>query len=198
MDVPAFRFALANLRGKSAMKNKHVVIGVTGSVAAYKSAELVSRLKQKGADVYVVMTKNAAELVGPATFKALSGNPVLTRMFSKDELLPHIKLAEWMDILVIAPATANIIGKIANGIADDLLSTLVIAAEAPIIIAPAMNEKMYKAEIVKQNIDTLKKRGYHIIGPEEGFLACGYEGSGRLADIDKIIKEINKYLAYSS
>lgn len=176
------------------MKNKHIVIGVAGSVAAYKSAELVSRLKQGGAEIYVVMTKNATELIGAVTFKVLSGNPVLCDMFTKDESLPHIRLADWMDILVVCPATANIIGKIANGIADDLLSTLVIAAQAPIVIAPAMNEKMYLNQIVQDNIEILKRRGCHIIEPEEGFLACGYTGKGRLAGIDKIIVEINKHL----
>ena len=176
------------------MKSKHIVVGVTGSVAAYKAAELVSRLKQGGAEIYVVMTKNATELIGPATFKALSGNPVLMEIFSKDEALPHIRLAEWMDVLVISPATANIIGKIASGIADGLLSTLVIATQTPIVIAPAMNERMYLSKIVQENLDILKRRGYRIIEPEEGFLACGYTGKGRLADIDKIIAEIKKAL----
>lgn len=180
------------------MKDKHIVVGVTGSVAAYKAAELVSMLKQDGAEIYVVMTKNATELVGEATFRALSGNPVLTNMFTKDEVMPHIRLTEWMDIMVISPATANIIGKIACGIADDLLSTVVMSApssEAPVIIAPAMNERMYLNKAVQQNIDILKKRGYHLIEPEEGMLACGYIGKGRLAGVDKIIEEISKYLS---
>lgn len=177
------------------MKDKHIVIGVTGSVAAYKAAELVSKLKQSGAEIYVVMTKNATELVGPATFGTLSGNPVLYEMFPKGrDLLPHIRLADWMDILIIAPATANIIGKIACGIADDLLSTLVIAATKPVLIAPAMNEKMYRNKIVGKNIDKLKKYGYNIIEPEEGFLACGYTGKGRLANNNKIISKIKKLL----
>lgn len=180
------------------MKNRHIVVGVTGSVAAYKAAELVSRLKQSEAQIYVVMTRNAAELVGPATFKALTGNPVLCDTFPKDgEALPHIRLAEWADVLVVAPATANIIGKVAGGIADDLLSTLVIATQAPIIVAPAMNEKMYQNKIVQYNMDILKKNGFHIIEPEEGFLACGYTGKGRLASIDRIIAEINKNLGSS-
>lgn len=180
------------------MKNRHVVIGVTGSIAAYKAAELVSRLKQKGADIYVIMTRNAKELIGPETFRALTGNPVYSSMFPKDnelESLAHINLAEWLSVLVVAPATANIIGKIANGIADDLLSTVILSIhKKPILVAPAMNEKMYINRAVQDNIRILKKRGYHIIEPETGFLACGYTGKGRLAGVDKIITEIGRLM----
>jgi len=172
-----------------------IVIGITGSVAAYKAADLVSKLKQKDADLFVVMTKSATELIGPPTLKALSGNPVLTELFPKEEVgfspgVTHIKLASWMEMLVICPATANIIGKIAHGIADDLLSTLVLAATVPVIIAPAMNEKMYQNKVVQDNIKILQERGYHFVDPETGFLACGYTGRGRLAGLDKIIKKI--------
>lgn len=176
------------------MKGKHIVIGVTGSVAAYKAAELTSQLKQKGADIYVVMTRNAQEFIGPVTFRSLTGNPVFCDMFSKEDPLSHINLSERLDILVIAPATANIIGKISHGIADDLLSTLVLATHKPIIIAPAMNEKIYLNKVVQDNLKILKGRGYHIIEPETGFLACGYTGKGRLADVEKIIKKIREVL----
>lgn len=177
------------------VRDKHIVLGVTGSIAAYKAADLVSKLKQAGFDVYVIMTENAKKLVGPATFRAISGNPVLSDMFPKDEeALPHIRLAEWMNLFIIVPATANIIGKIAHGIADDLLSTTVIATRKPVLIAPAMNEKMYLSKIVQENLNILRKRGYDIIEPEKGFLACGYKGKGRLADINKIITKIKKQL----
>lgn len=176
------------------MKGKHIVIGVTGSVAAYKAAELTSQLKQSDTDIYVVMTRNSLEFIGPVTFRSLTGNPVFCDMFSKEDPHSHIRLAEWMDILVIAPATANIIGKISHGIADDLLTTLVLATHKPIIIAPAMNEKIYLNKAVQDNIKILKGRGHHIIGPETGFLACGYTGKGRLAEVEMIIKEIRKVL----
>lgn len=177
---------------KNAPKNKHITIGVTGSIAAYKAADLVSKLKQAGNEVNVVMTKCACELIGPATFQALSGNPVLIDMFPEDDPMPHIKLADRTDVLVICPATANIIGKIACGIADDLLSTLAMSVTAPIIIAPAMNEKMYLNKAVQDNINVLKKRGAFFVGPSEGYLACGYTGKGKLADISEIISEIGK------
>lgn len=176
------------------MKNRHIVIGITGSVAAYKACELTSRLKQEGADVRIVMTRNAMEFIGPVTFRSLTGNPVYTYMFSNEDPLSHVNLAEWLDVLVIAPATANIIGKISHGIADDLLTTLVLATQKPIIIAPAMNERMYLAKVVQENIEILKGRGYHIVEPETGFLACGYTGKGRLAGVDKIIDEIRKVI----
>lgn len=186
------------------MKNKSILVGITGSIAAYKAAELVSQLKQLQANIYVIMTKNAMEFVGPATFRSLTGSPVFYEMFPKEELFVknynnidsnmHIKLAEWPDVLVIAPATANIIGKIANGIADDLLSTVILSTKKPLIIAPAMNEKMYLNVAVQENLKILKKRGIHIIEPETGFLACGYEGKGRLASVLKIIDEIRKVI----
>lgn len=179
------------------VRGKHIVIGVTGSIAGYKAADLASQLKQKGADIYAVMTKNAMEFIGPATFRALTGNPVLHELFPEENPFKatiHIGLSEWLDVLAIVPASANIIGKIANGIADDLLSTLVLSTNKPILIAPAMNEKMYLNKAVQDNIKTLKKRGYHIIEPETGFLACGYTGKGRLAGTDKIINEIKGLL----
>ena len=171
----------------------NIIVGVTGSIAAYKAALLVSKLKQDGNDIKVIMTNSATRLIGSATFKALSGNPVQIEMFSSEgDSVPHIKLSDWMDVLVICPATANIIGKIACGIADDLVSAVVMASNIPVIIAPAMNEKMYNNKIVQKNIETLKKHGYTIVEPETGFLACGYTGKGRLADIAKIIQKIKK------
>jgi phosphopantothenoylcysteine decarboxylase/phosphopantothenate--cysteine ligase len=175
------------------MKNKKIVIGVTGSIAAYKAAELTSQLKQKGYDIYVIMTKNAMEFIGPVTFRSLSGNMVFTEMFPKENSFSpvlHINLSDWMDVLVIVPATANIIGKLAHGVADDLLSTTALSVLKPIIIAPAMNEKMYMNKAVQENLKILRERGYKIIEPEEGFLACGYTGKGRLAKIETIIKKI--------
>lgn len=177
------------------MKGKHIAIGVTGSVAAYKAAELASRLKHEGAEVYVIMTSNAMEFVGPSTFRSLTGNPVLSKMFSKENVFgpsPHIGIGDWMDVLVIAPATANIIGKIANGIADDLLTTVALSAQKPILIAPAMNERMYLNPSVQENMEVLKKHGCHLIEPETGFLACGYKGKGRLANLDTIISVIKE------
>jgi len=176
------------------IKGKNITLGITGSISAYKAVELASRLIHQDARIYTVMTKAAMEFIRPAVFRAISGMPVLTDLFSRDENLPHIKLADWMDILVITPATANIIGKIACGIADDLLTSVILASYKPIIIAPAMNDKMYQNKAVQNNIDLLKKRGYHFIGPEEGVLASGKTGNGRLAGHDKIITEIDKYL----
>lgn len=179
------------------MKGKHIVIGVTGSVAAYKAAELTSQLKQSGADIYVVMTKNAMEFIGPATFRSLTGNVVLSSLFPRESNftpVPHIDLSTWLDLLIIAPATANIIGKLAHGISDDLLTTLALSTQKPIIFAPAMNERMYLSKAVQENINILKKRGYRIIEPEKGFLACGYIGIGRLADINKIIDKTKKVI----
>lgn len=177
------------------MKGKHIVIGVTGSIAAYKAAELTSQLKQKGTDIYVIMTENATEFVGPATFRSLTGNIVLTEMFPKEITFSptlHIGISEWLDVLVIVPATANVIGKLAHGIADDLLTTVALSTQKPIIVAPAMNEKMYINPAVTENIKILKKRGYNIVEPETGFLACGYTGKGRLAGLDKIIDKIKE------
>ena len=179
------------------IKDKHIVIGVTGSIAAYKAAELASRLKKEEACLYTVMTESAKEFIGGVTFKSLTGNPVFSKMFPKQTEFAstvHIGLSEWLDILVIVPATANIIGKIAHGIADDLLSTVVLATDKPVLIAPAMNEKMYLNKVVQENISLLKERGYHIVEPETGFLACGYTGMGRLADINKIVDEIKKLI----
>lgn len=181
----------------SAISNSHVAVGVTASIAAYKSCDLVSKLRQEDAEVRVIMTPSATKLVGELTFSSLSGNPVLSDMFEGSSGLspPHISVAEWADLLVVAPATANIIGKTVAGIADDLLSTTIIAVKCPIIFAPAMNSNMYESKIVQKNIKKLAEIGYHIVEPETGYLACGYEGKGRLASISTIMEKINKILS---
>lgn len=168
-----------------------VLIGVTGSIAAYKAAEVVSALKKSGAEVTVVMTAHATELVGPATFRGLSGNEVRVGLFEKWPGKPiHIDLATGHDVVAIIPATANIIGKIACGICDDLLSTVVLSTRSPVVIAPAMNEAMYGNVAVQANIAALKERGMRFIEPETGWLACQTEGVGRLASLDTILAAI--------
>ena len=171
---------------------KKIVLGVTGGIAAYKAAELVRELVRAKALVYVIMTRSAQEFVTPLTFQTISGNPVSTDLFSliEESEIGHISLADRADILVIAPATANMIGKIANGIADDMLSTVVFAARAPVLLAPAMNVHMWENAICRENIEKLRARGFHFVDPEVGELACGYEGKGRLAEIPAITEEI--------
>jgi len=174
------------------LNNKTVILGVTGGIAAYKAVDIVSGLKKAGVDVYVIMTRNAAEFVTPITFQAISGHPVATDMFepyATDEI-EHIALAKKADVFLIAPATANMIGKMANGIADDMLSTTVMATKAPVVIAPAMNTNMYMNPAVQQNIAVLKERGCKIIEPDSGRLACGDYGTGRLPAPDAIVRYI--------
>lgn len=170
----------------------NIVLGVTGSIAAYKAADLVSKLKQKGTEVHTVLTASAREFIAPLTFETLSGNQVYTDLFGlkRQDVPVHISLAGRADLMVIAPATANFIGKIASGLADDLLSSVMMATRAPVLIAPAMNSGMYENRIVQENIRRLEELGIYFIGPESGYLACGYEGSGRLADVKAIIAEI--------
>lgn len=174
------------------LQGKNVVLGVTGGIAAYKACDIVSRLKKLNAGVYVVLTQAAAEFVTPLTFQTLSQNPVATEMFTRPENweIEHIALAKRADLLVIAPATANMIGKLAGGIADDLLSTTVMATKAPVMIAPAMNTNMYTNPLVQANIDRLKGVGFHIIPPAAGRLACGDTGQGKLAPVETIVAEI--------
>lgn len=176
----------------SPLAGKKILLGVTGCIAAYKACDLTSRLTQDGADVRVVMTREACEFVAPLTFRSLSRGPVFTEMFEAPrEFDPvHVSLAEWADMLVIAPATANVIGKIACGIADDLLTCVAMATKAPVLIAPAMNAAMYENRIVRENIKKLKKMGYRFVGPEKGYLACGCEGIGRLASVEEIVRAI--------
>jgi phosphopantothenoylcysteine decarboxylase/phosphopantothenate--cysteine ligase len=179
------------------LKGKKIVLGVTGGIAAYKAAELVRELVRSGAEVFVVMTRGAQEFVTPLTLQTLSGNKVATELFSlvEESEIGHISLADRADILVIVPATANIIGKIAGGIADDLLSTVVMATQAPVLLAPAMNVHMWENSITQENIQKLRARGYHFIDPEAGELACGYEGKGRLAELPAIVEEVQTLLS---
>ncbi|MFD2760503.1 bifunctional phosphopantothenoylcysteine decarboxylase/phosphopantothenate--cysteine ligase CoaBC [Lentibacillus juripiscarius] len=169
--------------------NKHILLGVSGGIAAYKACALTSRLTQLGADVKVVMTDNAQKFVSPLTFQALSRNPVYTDTFDEKDpaKIAHIDLADWADITLLAPATANIIGKVANGIADDMLSTILLATQSQVYIAPAMNVHMYAHPAVMKNMKQLESWGYHFIEPGDGYLACGYVGKGRLEEPESII-----------
>lgn len=182
------------------LQGKNVVLGVTGGIAVYKAVELVSRLKKAGAVVHVIMTKSATQFVTPLTFREISGNPVVTDMWDEPKTwnVQHIALATVADLFLIIPATANIIGKLANGIADDMLSTTVMATQAPVIIAPAMNTNMYLNKIVQNNIQKLSHAGYHIIEPASGMLACGVEGPGRLPEPLELFDEIKKLLCQPS
>lgn len=178
------------------LKGKEIIVGVTGSIAAYKSAELVRRLKDKGAGVTVLMTEKAMRFITPLTLETLSGNPVYCSLFpgEKEWDLAHISLARKADLVLIAPATANIIGKLAAGLADDLLTTTVMTVKRTVILAPAMNVHMYENPILQENMKKLKNFGYKIIEPEYGFLACEERGKGRLADIDTILKMVEDVL----
>ena len=173
-------------------KKKNVVVGVTGGIACYKVVELVRLLVKEEYSVQVLMTRGAMEFVTPLTFQTLSARPVATDTFNltQESEIGHINLADSADIFVIAPATANVIGKIAAGIADDLLTTVLMATQAPVLIAPAMNIHMYENPILQENLRKLRRVGYHILEPAEGFLACGYEGKGRLPDPESILEQI--------
>jgi phosphopantothenoylcysteine decarboxylase/phosphopantothenate--cysteine ligase len=173
------------------LKGVRVLLGVTGGIAAYKAAELCRLLIKEGAEVRVVMTEASTKFVSPLTFETLSGHPVRVRLFpGNGGQMDHISWADWAQVMVVAPATANIIGKMANGIADDLLSTMILALNAPIVICPAMNVNMYENPAVQSNLDLLKKRGLRVMEPESGELACGWEGRGRLPDPTDILEEI--------
>lgn len=173
-----------------------VVLGVTGGIAAYKSCEVVSRLKKAGAEVYVVMSKNATQFVSALTFETLSGHAVAVDTFSHDAPyeVEHIALAKRADVFLIAPATANILAKMACGIADDMLSTTVLATKAPIVLAPAMNENMWQNAITQENLQTLQARGMQTVGPAKGHLACNDEGVGRMAEPVEIVESVLKIL----
>jgi phosphopantothenoylcysteine decarboxylase/phosphopantothenate--cysteine ligase len=178
------------------LKGKTILLCVTGGIAAYKAVDVVSRLVKLGATVNVIMTRNATMLVQPLTFRYISRNPVVVDIFDEPESWKpeHISLADKADVFVIAPATANIIGKLAHGIADDMLSTTALAIRCPTLIAPAMNSNMYDNPILQANIEILKKHRFEFIEPEYGMLACGYEGKGRLADPIKIVERIQQIL----
>lgn len=174
------------------LTGREIVLGVTGGIAAYKSAEIVSRLRRLGVHVHVIMTKSAMEFVTPLTFETMSNHPVVTDTFARPETwkVEHIALAKRAELFVIAPATANIMAKMACGIADDMLSTTVLATKAPVLIAPAMNTGMWTAQVTQENVETLKKRGVHFVGPAAGVLACGDSGAGRMSEPVEIVEKI--------
>lgn len=174
------------------LKGKSVVVGVCGGIAAYKAVDMVSRLKKQGAEVDVIMTEHAVKFVTPLTFRSLSHRPVITDMFEVPEQwdIKHISLAQKADLFVIAPATANIIGKLAAGIADDMLSTTVMATKAPVLIVPAMNYNMYANPILQENIEKLKSMGYRFMEPDTGMMAEGTSGKGRLPEPAAIVETI--------
>ncbi len=178
------------------LEGKQIVLGVTGGIAAYKACSLCSQLKKAGAQVYVILTKNACQFVTPLTFETLSNHPAVTDTFARPETweVEHVALAKRADLFVIAPATANILAKMACGIADDMLSTTVLATRAPILVAPAMNTGMWENEATQANVRLLKSRGVHFVGPEGGYLACGDSGAGRMSEPDRIAAVIDEML----
>jgi phosphopantothenoylcysteine decarboxylase/phosphopantothenate--cysteine ligase len=177
------------------MGNKEIILGVSASIAIYKACMLVRRLKEEGYKVIVVMTPRAKEFIQPILFERLSENKVYIELFSKsyDYKIEHISLAEKADLVLLAPATADLIGRIASGIADDLLTSLVMSTKAPVWICPAMDENMYRNKIVQENIKKLKAYGYRFIGPEKGKLASGKIGLGRMVEVEAIVKEIKGF-----
>ena len=180
---------------------KNILIGVTGGIAAYKSAGIVSLLKKKGYNVKVVMTENATKIIGPLTLETLSRNRIYVDMWDSNPHyeVEHISLADWADVVLIAPATYNIIGKVANGIADDMLTTILsaVSVRKPVFFALAMNVNMYENPILKENIDKLKSFGYRFIDAEEGLLACNYNAKGRMSEPENIVDEIERYSIFS-
>lgn len=174
------------------LSEKTIVLGVTGGIAAYKAAEICSTLVKAGGSVHVVVTEHATRFVGPVTFRALTGNQVITSLWDepREYEIAHISLPDKADAFLIAPATANILGKIASGVADDMLSTMVMATSAPVILAPAMNFRMWENPVVKANVERLESLGYVFVNPEVGRLACGEEGVGRLAEPKKIVQAV--------
>ncbi|OPY84243.1 MAG: Coenzyme A biosynthesis bifunctional protein CoaBC [Syntrophus sp. PtaU1.Bin208] len=178
------------------LKDRKIVLGITGGIAAYKAAEMTRQLVKEGAKVKVIMTRSAAEFITPLAMQTLSGSPVFMDMFAavKDFEIAHIALADYADLLVIVPATANVIGKIASGIADDLLTTTVMATKAPILVCPAMNVKMFENAILQENIKKLAEHGFHVLDPAAGELACGTSGKGRLPEAPEILEEIESLL----
>ncbi|MFR8079412.1 MAG: bifunctional phosphopantothenoylcysteine decarboxylase/phosphopantothenate--cysteine ligase CoaBC [Christensenellales bacterium] len=174
-----------------------VVLGVTGGIAAYKSAEIASQLKKQGHDVYVIMTKHATEFIAPLTFETLTNHPVVVDMFTRETPweVEHIALAKRADVFLVAPASANFLGKYANGIADDMLTTTVLATKAPVVLAPAMNTNMWSNAIVQKNVEALKSFGVSMVGPGSGYLACGDLGQGRMSEPEEIVEAVYDALA---
>lgn len=182
---------------KPSLRGRELIVGVSGGIAAYKTAELVSRAVQQGAGVTVVMTRSALEFVRPATFEALSGRRVHTRVFARGgpPLGAHIELSQQADLMCVAPATANLLAKAALGLADDLLSTLVLSFSGPLLFAPAMNTAMWEKAVVQRNVAQLRADGYEIIDPEAGWLSCRQVGAGRMAAPERILQAIEDRLS---
>lgn len=176
------------------LTGKKIVVGVTGGIAAYKACELVSRLKKRGAQVRVVLTEHACQFVQPLTFETLSGNPAYTDSFDRKYEIGHVALAKWADLLLIAPATANCMAKMACGIADDLLSTTCLAVRCPVLVAPAMNSAMWRNPATQANLELLRSRGLRFVGPEAGRLACGDDDVGRMSEPEQIVKAVEAIL----
>ena len=181
-------------RKSGVLQGKEIVVGVTGSIAAFKAAEVVSQLVQRGAGVTVVMSDAATKFVGPLTFQTLTRRRVMTDQFDLESVVDptHISLTDEADLVLVAPATANFLGKAAHGIADDMLTSLLLAVTCPVLVAPAMNDRMWNHPAVKENLAILRKRGYRFVDPESGFLACGSYAKGRLADPASIVVEVEK------
>jgi len=182
------------------LQHREILLGVSGGVAAYKAADLCSRLVQRGAKVTVIMTESAHQFIGATTFEALTGRPVYCHAFEAKEHFQgeHIGLARRAELTVIAPATAQTMARLAHGMADDLLSTTVLVTTAPVLIAPAMNCDMWAKPAVQRNVSQLVEDGYHLVGPEEGWLSCGQVGSGRMADPGSILMSIERLLSTKS
>ena len=180
----------------SPLAGKIIVLGVTGSIAAYKAADLISQLRKQGAEVHPVLTKGGAEFITPLTLQTLARQPVAQDLWKEGQGWQpgHVDLADRADLLVVAPATADVIAQFAHGLAPDFLSSLHLVARCPVLMAPAMNGKMWAHPATVANVDTLKTRGVEFIGPDEGMLACGYEGVGRLWPVDGIVAKINSLL----
>ena len=177
-------------------KDKNILLGITGGIAAYKACEIIREIKRNNGDVRVVLTNSASKFITPLTLATLSEHAVLMDMF-EDEFrgsTTHINVARWADMILVCPATANTIGKIANGIADDLLTTLIMAATVPVVLCPAMNKEMYRNKFFQENLSRLKRNGYCIVESEAGALACGEYGDGRLANQRKILAVLKKIL----
>ena len=176
------------------LTGKKIVVGVTGGIAAYKACDLVSRLKKRGAQVRVVLTEHACQFVQPLSFETLSGNPAYTDSFDRKYEIGHVALAKWADLLLIAPATANCMAKMACGIADDLLSTTCLAVRCPVLVAPAMNSAMWRNPATQANLELLRSRGVHFVGPEAGHLACGDDDVGRMSEPEQIVEAVDAIL----
>ncbi|MDO8644586.1 MAG: bifunctional phosphopantothenoylcysteine decarboxylase/phosphopantothenate--cysteine ligase CoaBC [bacterium] len=177
------------------LQGKTIVLGIGGGIAAYKSCDLVRRFREKGGEVFVVMTKAATQFITPLTLQTLSGHPVQSDLFNLDpeDKISHIALAEKADLLLVAPTTADLLAKISHGLCDDLLTTLICATKAPIFLSPSMNTQMWENSITQENVARLQKHGFFILEPATGDLACGTTGKGRLPEPDEIVQTVEKY-----